>query len=242
MSLISFFKTKLRQFAPGQRGKPQPEPGGVLDAPASALDQGMPIEVMKDFDAVLFFGRLAASDSNKLTIERIPGEQGFPVCRVGSAVLVRGYDAGMSPVLLLGRVVDSTGSQCMVGGLKPISYETPRKSVRYPLTPPAGICVVEDAALNLSQPCRLLNISTSGACIVTEQAYQVDRPLQLQVQLTGGPGNASVYPCRVVRAAPRGGGFFEYGLLFTRLDKAGRGRLLQDIKAIRRRTEQKLLL
>ena len=60
MSLISFFKTKLRQFAPGQRGKPQPEPGGVLDAPASALDQGMPIEVMKDFDAVLFFGRLAA--------------------------------------------------------------------------------------------------------------------------------------------------------------------------------------
>lgn len=242
MSLFSYFKTRLSRFASQRGDRPQPEPEKSLDIPSiPALDQGMPIEVMKDFDAVLFFGRLAAGGAAELTVERVPGERDFPVCRNGSAVLVRGYDVQTSPVLLLGRVAYSSGARCTVGMLRRIPYETSRQNVRYPLTPPAGISVLEEGSAQ-PQPCRLLNISVGGACIVTERAYQAGWPLRLQIGLTGEAGRVSTYPCRVVRAAPRSGDCFEYGLSFTPMGKADHRSLVQDIQAIRRGTEKRLLL
>lgn len=208
--------------------------------PASVLDQGMPVEVMKDFDTVLLFGRLAASGPEALTVGRIPGEKRFPVCQNGSAVLVRGYDGQMNPVLLLGRVLYSSGLECVVGELKRIPYETQRTGVRYPLTPPASVCVLEETELSPPQPCRLFNISVGGACIVTEFVYQVGQQLDLQVELTENPRRASVYHCRVVRATPRSGRHFEYGLLFVRMDEAGLSSLMQDIQTIRSETAKKL--
>lgn len=242
MSLITYLKATLRQLVSGQGDEPRPEPEDSLAMPpVSALDRKMPIEVMKDFDAVLLFGKLAAGGPGEMAIGRIPGEADFPVCQTGSGVLVRGYDDQASPILLLGRVVYSSPAQCVVGELKRIPYETPRKSIRYPLTPPSGTCILEQPDSELPQPCQLLNISASGACIVTDRSYQAGQPLRLQIRQDGGAGRVFVYHCRVVRAAPRGDGGFEYGLLFTQMDKISRGRLIRSIQAIRREMEQKLL-
>lgn len=201
----------------------------------------MPIEVLRDFDSLLLFGRLAADSPAELVIKRIPGERDFPVCEPGSPVLVRGYDAQMDPILLRGRVARSLEAECVVDGLKVITYKTPRKSVRYPLAPPANVYVLEDAALDQPQLCQLMNLSAGGACIVSEYRYEPEQPLRLQVALSKNQRYATAYHCQVVRVTPRKGSRFEYGLLFTQLDDRTQNCLTQDIRAIHYELEKKLL-
>lgn len=233
--------SKLRQFVQS-RDEPLAKPEGDLDMlPAPALDHGMPVEIMKDFDTVLLFGRLLTNSPVVLTIGQIPGESNFPVCPPGSPVLVRGYDGQMDPILLLGQVVRSSGTQCVVGGLKQIPCRTRRKNVRHPLTPPASISALDDEEPDRLHPCLLLNLSTGGACIVAERSYRTGQALQLHVELSWKPGRTAVYPCRVVRATPRSGPRFEYGLSFTGMDEQSRGNLLRDIQAIHEEIEKKLL-
>lgn len=205
------------------------------------FDRGMPIEVMKDFDSMLLFGRLASDSPEELVVGRISGEKDFPVCEPGSPVLVRGYDAQMNPILLRGRVARSFEMECTVGGLKVITYKTPRKSPRYPLAPPANVYVLEDAALDQPQLCLLLNISAGGACIVSEYRYEPEQPLRLQVALSKNQRYATAYHCQVVRVTPRPGRQFEYGLLFTQLDDRTQSCLTQDIQTIHDDLEKKML-
>lgn len=241
MSMVSLLKTKLHQRSSGEADKTQTDREEIPDVPsASALDRGMPIEVMRDFDTVLFYGKLAAASAEMLDVRRVPGEKCFPICQLKSAVLVRGYDARMNPILLLAKVIDSTGIQCMVGELKRIPHVTQRKSVRFPLTPPTVVYALEDTAPDQPQQCQLLNISTGGACIVTEHPYAVKQSLRLWVELARESGHTAVYHCRVVRATPRSGGCFEYGLVFTKMDKDSRGDLARDIQAIREENGKKL--
>ena len=233
--------SKLRHFVQ-ERDEPLAKPEGDLDMlPAPALDHGMPVEVMKDFDTVLLFGRLLTSSPVVLTIGQIPGESDFPVCPPGSSVLVRGYDGQMDPILLLGQVVRSSGTQCVVGDLKQIPHRTQRKNVRHPLTPPANISALDGEEPDCLHPCLLLNLSTGGACIVAERSYRTGQALQLHMELSWKPGRTAVYPCQVMRATPRSGPQFEYGLSFTGMDEQSRGNLLRDIQAIHEEIEKKLL-
>ncbi len=208
---------------------------------APIFDRGMPIEVMKDFDTMLLFGRLASGCPERLIIVRLPEEKPFPVCEKGSAVLVRGYDAQMNPVLLRGRVIRSLEAECVVGELEIIPYQTQRSSVRYPLMPPANVYALDDDILSPPQLCRLLNISAGGACIVSQYAYRPEQSLCLQVELSREQDHADLYHCRVVRATPRSVGDFEYGLLFTQMDEDKRGKLMREIRAIHAEMEKKLL-
>lgn len=157
------------------------------------------------------------------------------------AVLVRGYDARMDPVLLRARVIRSTGIAYTVGELELIFYQTRRGQARCPLCPPVVGYAVGDTASEQPQPCSLLNLSTGGACIVSEQRYEAGKQLRLQI----GPdktGMGVFYPCKVVRAVPHRGSLFEYGLLFASLDRAQRGHLEQVLQEIQRETGKRLLL
>lgn len=206
----------------------------------SILDRGMPVEVMKDFDTVLLFGKLTADTSEKLTIEQIPEEASFPICRIGSTVLVRGYDTQTNPVLLLGKVASSTRTQCVVRGWKRVPFETKRKCVRYPMTPPASVCILDGTELGQPQPCQMLNISMGGACIVSEYTYQAEQTLCLQVELSREREHTERYPCRMVRATPRGGGWYEYGLLFMEMDVGGRDSLERYIQSSQEKIRNKI--
>lgn len=181
----------------------------------SEFNRKMPVEVMRDFDTVLLFGKLAAIDPSELTVECAADKNSFPILEKGSAVLVRCYNAQLSPILLLARVARSSGSECTVAKWELIPYQTHRKGVRYPMCPPAAAAIVDGPSPERSRPCQLLNISANGACIVTKDCYAVGQTLCLWFELP----DADLYPpcsCKVVRIAPRRGGRFEYGLSFTR--------------------------
>lgn len=233
MSVGSLLKSMFAHSITWAVGQGQPEPEEPV------LNQGMPVEVMRDFDTVLLFGRLTAAGPMKLTIGRVPGEAVFPAGEVDGVVLVRGYDAQMDPILLRGTVLQCSEAVCTVGDLVAIPYETQRKRVRYPLCPPADACALDDEEQGPPQLCQLLNISTGGACVVSSCVYRVEQQLYLRVRRAKDDGY-STYRCRVMRVTPRRGGFFEYGLFFTHMDKRERSGLMEELRAIQAEMEKKL--
>ena len=182
------------------------------------LDWEMPVEVMKDFDTMLMFGKLAAVSPEGITIRRMLSEVCFPIMEAESKLLIRCYDLHRAPVILRARVIRSSGMECTAGELELIPYHTQRKEIRYPLCPPAMISVLDDTAGEQLQPCQLLNISAGGACIVAGGGYTVGQVLRLQVSLAKADGCMSC-SCKVTRVTPWRGGCFEYGLFFEKLDK-----------------------
>lgn len=201
--------------------------------PIPELDWEMPVEVMRDFDTVLLFGKLSAVSQTALTVRRASDERCFPAVEERSAVLVRCYDTKMDPVLLCARVTHSSGVECTVGELEMIPYKTRRKSVRYPLCPPTAVSVLDNGAPEGSRPCQMLNISDSGACIVTAGRYAVGQTLQLRAELME-KGEPASFLCRVVRVTPRRGDCFEYGLLFEHLNKRRRSSLMGALQGLLR--------
>lgn len=234
MWFASLRKPLLHRFSPGAADGTSPEPAMP---PVYSLNGEMPIEVMKDFDTVLLFGRLADVSPTALTVRRASSELCFPVMKRGSAVLVRGYDEQMNPVLFCGKLAQSSGLECTVGELEAIPYRTDRKCARWPLCPPASIEILDGAEPGLPQPCQLFNISRSGACVVCEHTYAVAQILHLRIN-TSISGQCAPYRCKVVRATPRRGDSFEYGLLFIHLSRNQRRCLAQEIRIIQSETKK----
>jgi len=177
------------------------------------LCQGVPVEVMRDPDAVLLFGSLAEFNFVELTVARISGHTWVPITEKGSAVLVRSYDARMDPVLLRAKVIQSSEEKCTVGELEKISRKPRREHIRHAPCPSANVCALDNMILIQPQPCRLLNISAGGVCIEAGHIYAVGQTLRLSVPVAG-EDRCESYSCRVVRAAPGTDGRFEYGLVF----------------------------
>lgn len=204
------------------------------------INPEMPVEVLSNYSDVLFSGKLATGDRERLTVAKIAGEPDFPTLEAGTAVLVRGYDANMEPLSLWAKVESSSAAECVTGGLEPVIYDNRRKSVRYSLTPPANIYAVDDVRLNEPQRCRLVNISTGGACVISVFAYELEQILRLRVKLVESGGRISTYQCKVVRAIQRPDGQFEYGLLFDPLQQHTLDDLMHDIKTAQEEAKRRI--
>ncbi len=241
MGLISMIKSALNRSGDSPQEVEEQAQNEVVSAQIiPAFDPGMPIEIMQDYDTVLIYGKLGRINAMELVVDRIPGVMSFPVLEAGSTVRVRGYDDEVNPILMEAKVVRSSVVECVLGDWLIQSYENLRKSIRYPLSPPADIYAMEDTRLNSPETCQLINISTGGACITSKHAYAMGEALRLRVELIKNAGHTS-YQCQVVRIIPRRDGSFEYGLLFAQLDKKKMGELLRDIESIQRDTQKKLL-
>lgn len=210
------------------------EPFEPFEPLSLGIDWGMPVEVMRDFDTVLLFGKFSAASTEDLTVRCISRELHFPIIKERSPVLVRCYDNRMDPVLLRARVVYSSGFECTMDDLEKIAYKTRRKHVRCPLCPPASTFALEDMGLKQPQPCLLVNTSAGGACIVTRSRYTEGQTLCLRMCLSEAE-ECTPYLCKVLRVTPRRGGCFEYGLLFVHLSQNQRD-YLADAMSDRFRT------
>jgi len=242
MRFSSLFKSILRHEDPSE-GEPEDQAEEEEDEPELDMpdfNRGMPVEVLRDFETVLFAGRLGRVTLGELTIERIPGEISLVALEAGSPVLVRGYDGRMNPIILCARVIRSSVVECVIGDIEIDRYANQRKDTRYPLSVSANAYLMRDTLLDNPQPCQVLNISPSGAYIVSEYVYPVGQDLRLRVELVENSGFTS-YCSQVVRVAPRQDGAFEYGLLFAQLDKRKLKDLMRDIEDIQKETERKML-
>lgn len=196
-----------------------------------AFSKEMPVDVMGNYSTIILSGRLDIAEEGTLVIERIPEERLFSVQTAGSRVMVRGYDERMEPFTIRGIVTKSSMTRCVISHLELIHHDNMRKSIRYPLSPPTTVYALEEPATDETYECRLMNISTGGACISTTHTFSVGQILNLQVELIEHSGYIA-YRCKVVRTANLPDGTFEYGLYFDQLDKIQTNALLRDIEII----------
>jgi len=194
----------------------------TFEPEATGIDREMPVEVMRDFDSVLLFGQLSSVTPDEVTVRRTSMQVCFPILDYGSIVMVRCYDSTQNPVLLRARVSRSTGLECTLSGVEMIRYKTKRRDVRYPICPPETAAIHEGR--EKPQMCQLMNISVSGACIVTNAGYEVEQKLCLVVK-PFNKAESVEYKCKVKRVTPRSGGSFEYGLRFEHLNRKQRAGL-----------------
>lgn len=243
MGLGSLLKSVLRP-SEAKTEEPSAEKAGAAqeDArpPLTAFNPEMPVDILADFNTLLLSGRLASFGQESLTVERVAGEMSLPVQQAGAAVFVRGYNAQMEPAILRGVIAKSSLIECVVDHLEPVPYDNQRKSVRYPLSPPASIYVMDDTWLDKPQQCQLLNISTGGACISSTFRYELGQTLRLEVELLKSSGGTT-YHCQVVRMTKHENDLFEYGLLFAQLDRRTMNELKRDIAAIQEATKKRLM-
>lgn len=202
------------------------------------LHRSMPAEVMVDFDTIIFFGQLVSDSPRRLTIRRTLDGTAFPRHHPGSMVLIRAYDTAGTPVLIRAKVMHSSAAKCTVEEPELIQYKTKRKTIRYPIYPPANIYLLDDALRRSPQPCLLINISTSGACVVSKYSYALRQVLEIHIELAAGCGRFA-HCCQVIRTAPRKEGRFEYGLSFPGLDQMGYDHLCLEIQAVQREMEKR---
>lgn len=214
-------------------------PQEPASAPSPAFNQEMPVDVMGNYSSIILSGRLESAEQGSLTIERIPNERLFPVQSSGSPVLVRGYDVRMEPFTLRGIITKSSMTRCVVSHLEVIRHDNMRKSIRYPLSPPTTVYVLEEPATDVSHACRLMNISTGGACISSSHIFYVGQLLNLQVELIKDAGHIA-YRCKVVRAVDLPDGSHEYGLFFDQLDKSQMNALLRDIEIVQAEAKRRI--
>lgn len=208
--------------------------------PLAAFNPEMPVDIPADFNTPLLSGRLASFGQESLAVERVAGGMSLPVQQAGAPVFVRGYNARMEPAILRGVVAKSSLIECVVDHLEPVPYENQRKSVRYPLSPPASVYVMDDTRPGEPQPCQLLNISTSGACISSAFRCELDQTLCLNMELLKGSGGTACR-CQVVRMTKHENDLFEYGLLFAQLDRRTMNELKRDIAAIQQAAKNRLM-
>lgn len=243
MELKSLFRGKKNAEAAEPVTKEQP--AEVMteekeDKDFWAINPELPVDILADYSDMLFSGKLEEYSREELVIGRIAGEMSFPVLDAGTRVLVRGYDTRMEPFSLRATVKKSTLTECEVHDLQLVVHSQRRKSVRYPLSPPADIYALTDTRLNDPQKCRLLNISTGGACIISVYSYDLGDTLKLRVKLIEKGGHTSSYPCQVVRVVLRPDGQYEYGLLFAQLKQEKMADLLRDIKTIQEEARRRV--
>ncbi len=224
---------------PVEQTEPEREEAQAMGPAPLEFNREMPVDVLADYRCVALSGKLAVCSRGLMTIERIAGEVSFPILEAGTAVLLRGYDGQLEPQMLQAVVMRSSLTECTVGSLEPVFHSNQRQSARYPLSPPANIYAIEGTPLHEPQGCRLLNISTGGACIASDFAYEMEQKLRLRVELVKGAGHTS-YHCQVVRVSPQEDGSFEYGLLFEQLNKNKMYDLLRDIETIQDKTKRRI--
>ena len=243
MGVGSLLKSVLRPSGAKTEEPSAEKAGAARDGarpPLAAFNPEMPVDILADFNTLLLSGRLASFGQESLAVERIADEMSLPVQQAGAPVFVRGYNARMEPAILRGVVARSSLIECVVDHLEPVPYDNQRKSVRYPLSPPASVYVMDDTRPGEPQQCQLLNISTSGACISSAFRYELDQTLCLNVELLKGSGGTAC-PCQVVRMTKHENGLFKYGLLFARLDRRTMNELKRDIAAIQEAAKNRLM-
>lgn len=210
-------------------------PGAVLPP----LNHDAPIELFSEDGAMLLSGKLSASSRSELVITRIPGMINLPTLTIDSRVRVCAYTLDLDPCNLFARVSVSNMVECRVQNLEVIPYFNQRLSFRQPLNVAAAFYAMEDTYFNDPHECRILDISTGGARVLSSYVYSENDLVRLRAELVKGNGYMS-FTSKIIRITPTNDGNFTYGLLFAQLKQRQINDLLNDIREVQKNVHQQL--
>lgn len=179
------------------------------------LHSGMTLDVETPDGEPVLTGRLTEFGPSSLTLERLPGGLSLSVREMGTSVVVRGLDEGMTPFYLRGTVQESTRLVCRLKDVKVKPIPEHRQDFRLRMRVPVTMCYPKDTGFTHPEECALVDISSGGACIESEYLHAVDEVLRLRVKLEDYAPMEFVG--EIIRVEEYQPGKFRYGFLFAQL-------------------------
>ncbi len=187
----------------------------TLDLPR--MTNGMSLNVTMEDGKPLLAGQLAEFSEDKITIERKAGQFAFNTCDIGSLVYIRGYGSnGTRPFDLKGTVELSQRIVLKVKDLVSVPYDEHRSNFRLTIDAPVSLFYEEDTKFQNPEKCRLVNISTGGACIDSEYIHAEGEILHMKVKLEEYA--EMTFLGEIIRVNEPTPNVFRYGFLFAKLD------------------------
>ena len=178
---------------------------------------GMRVEVMDEGGALLFSARASESWDNALVLQPIT----VPQLRRATdeiPVTLRGYeDETRQAVHMDATLVRRSDGTWRAEDIEITGRDNDRAFYRQSTSIGGEITPMQGAGL-YTQPCRVLNISAGGVCILVEPQYRIGDRLLLKSNLLEGWSMTPLL-CEVRRVTKRKNGY-EYGCEFTELTPA----------------------
>ena len=180
-------------------------------------------------------GRVRLDDfsTTHLNLVRLPGEFMMPEVEVDSKILASGETGDGEVFTLETRVQEASKLYIRLVDLALVEHPSRRMHPRYIINRQAEVTNLDNPKLaKTPQPCELVDISMSGAKIISNYEYSVGRDLRLRVELYDKAGQIS-FVSQVLRAKPLDEHRTEYGLIFAELTQMQRTYLTQDLQVVR---------
>ncbi len=200
-----------------EEGKEQADEKKVKALELPRMTDGMSLNVTLEDGKPLLAGQLAEVSGDKITIERKAGQFAFNTCDPGSLVYIRGYGSnGTLPFDLKGTVELSQRIVLKVKDLVSVPYDEHRSNFRLTIAAPVSLFYEEDTKFQNPEKCKLVNISTGGACIDSEYIHAEGEILHMKVKLEDYA--EMTFLGEIIRVDEPTPGLFRYGFLFAKLD------------------------
>lgn len=182
-----------------------------------ALTEGMTLSVTLQNGQPLLSGQLASFTDSSMSLERSPGQFSFATCSIGTAVYIKGYSHDADPVDLKGIVEESSRILLRINHVKVVPRDEQRANFRLPINSDVTLYYEEDEYLQNPEKCKLVNLSTGGACIQSEYIHGEGEVLRLKIQLEDYAPMTLLG--EIIRVEEPSHGVFRYGFLFAKLDQ-----------------------
>lgn len=180
------------------------------------LNEGMSLNVTLQNGQPLLSGQLASFTQSTMTLERTPGQFSFATCNIGSTVYIKGINQDSVPVDLKGIVEDSSRIQLRLKNVKVVPRDEQRSNFRLPLDTAVTLYYQEDERMQNPEQCKLVNLSTGGACIQSEYIHCEGEVLRLKFQIEDYA--PMTFLGEIIRVEEPSHGVFRYGFLFAKLN------------------------
>lgn len=233
---MKFFKGFLKPVEKQPQGEQTP-PEGELPKRAPKLYSGMRVEVLTPENHLLFVGRLELLGGGVLELRRDTDDP-LPQVIYNSKVKLRGFQKDSQAFSLNGTVGKTSADFWQVEKLEILQSQDSRNFFRQSTDVEAQVMPSgRYRGVDQGAECKVLDVSAGGVRIQTKSVFEKGDFFQLEASFLPEEEPFSV-TCRVLRAAERGEGKFEYGCEFQAMSEREQQRLLRAIFTMQRRMLQ----
>lgn len=191
------------------------------------LHREMPVEILGENGQVMIEGLITECGRREIGIGRRPGGLSFKICEIGSGVVIQGCDSKLAQFYLRAVVAESSRIHLRLKDLVQEVRDDLRDTFRLTVNTPITIFYYDDEHMQLPMDCTLVDISTGGCCISSEQAYEEGQVLRLRIKLGDYvPMNLVGEIIRVTECWRKD---YSYGILFAQMEKGEQEALTRTI-------------
>lgn len=205
-------------------------------AEGAPIYSGMRVEVTTAEGQLLFVAKLMGLCGDKAELHQY-SEMEIPEEQEAFCVNIRGYnDHNRKAVYMEGRIAPLPRHIWRVEGLTVTRVGNDRAFFRLSTNRNATATMFSGLEIG-EKPCKMLNISAGGACILSKHCYHMGDKFLLKVQLMEDRPESAMF-CQVLRIIEKDNALWEYGCRFLELSEETQDKIVQSIFAAERQKRQ----